>query len=155
MSNFTSLFALYTISGVFWCIFWLLFIMLLFLLWFIFLGRKLTQSLLIWSAQRRHVNLRMWMTTVVTAFLCPTLRSTTTTSMTSSKMLRLTQSDQSKRQDSKSVCAFWSTMSCWRLVCTNLVWIQVISGAIHCMRWLSPHIWVMQLPNCTHAGTPN
>lgn len=96
-----------------------------------FLGRRLTQSLQIWSAQRRHVNLRMWMKTVVTAFLCPTSRSTTTTSMISLKMLRLTLSDQSKRRDFKSVYAFWNTVSCWRVVCTKLNCIQVICGVFH------------------------
>lgn len=76
--------------------------------YFFNLGRRQTQSLLTWSPQRSHVNVRMWMKTAVTVCLCPTSRFTTITSMTSSKMLRLTQSEQSKGQDSKSLFAFWA-----------------------------------------------
>lgn len=63
---------------------------------YILLGRGLILSLQIWSAQRRPVNVRGSMKTVVTLFLCHTSRSTTTTSMISLKTLHLTQSDQSK-----------------------------------------------------------
>lgn len=85
-----------------------------------FLGRRLTQNLQIWSTRTMHVNARMWMKTVVTVFLCPTSRSTTTISMISLRMCRLTQSDQSKRQDFQSVYAFLLLFLFLRIVCLKI-----------------------------------
>lgn len=118
--------------------------MLLVLLSFLFLDRELIQRLLIWSAQRRHVNLRMWMKTVVTVFLYPTSRFTTITFMTSWKALRLTQSDQSKGQDSKSACFLKHSVM---LLTAKLVWIGVVCRAVLCEIALFTYL--------SYAGTPS
>ncbi len=80
----------------------------------------------------------MWMKIVATASLCPTSRSTTTTSTISSKMLRLTPSDQSKGRDFKS--AFWNT------VCVKLICIQVIYCAFY--------VWDGSVPKLSYPASP-